>query len=309
MEKLIILGTGIAGLTAGIYAARAELSPLIISGLEDGGQLMLTSEIENFPGFPEKIAGPELIERCRKQAEKFGARFKAGIVKALKKSKGGFEIDLGEEKLTARSLIIATGASARWLGIPSEKNFKGRGVSVCAVCDAAFYKGKTVIVVGGGDAAMEEALFLTKFTDQVTLIHRNDQFRASPIMQERVRKNKNIKILWNTEVKEFYGDKFKFLQGVKLINNQTGKLTDFRCDGVFLAIGHVPNTKFLEGKLELDRKGYLKADKSMHTSWEGVFAAGDVQDHRFRQAITAAGSGCMAAMEAEKFLAGKSLAK
>lgn len=305
MEKLIILGTGIAGLTAAIYSARAELSPLLISGGEDGGQLMLTSEIENFPGFPEKIAGAELIERCKKQAERFGARFKEDSAAGLKKIKGGFELSLqSKEKLQTKALIIATGASARWLGIPSEKKFQGRGVSVCANCDAAFYKNKTVIVVGGGDVAMEDALFLAKFTDKITLAHRKEEFRASRIMQERVLKNKKIKIVWNTEIKEFYGD--KFLEGVELLNNKTNKTTDFKCDGVFLAIGHVPNTKFLEGKLEgkleLDEKGYLKADKSMRTGVEGIFAAGDVQDYRFRQAITAAGSGCMAAMEAEKYL-------
>ncbi len=303
MEKLVILGSGVAGCTAAIYAARAELSPLVLSGPEDGGQLMLTTDIDNFPGFPEGIKGPELVGRCKKQAERFGARFEYGIVKGLKKTKNNLELDLGNKKVQAKTVIIATGASARWLGLPSEEKYKGRGVSVCATCDGIFYKGKEIIVVGGGDAAMEEASFLTKFASKVTIIHRRDEFRASKFMQEEVFSNKKINILWNKEISEIIGDG-KIVTGVKLMDTKSGAVSGFKCDGVFLAIGHVPNTKAFEGKLEMDR-GYIKTDHFMHTSMEGVFAAGDVQDVRFRQAITAAGSGCQAAMEAEKYLAGK----
>ncbi len=302
METLLILGTGIAGLTAAIYAARANLAPLLISGPEDGGQLTLTTEVENFPGFPDGIKGPELINVCKKQAERFGARFKVDIVTGLNQIKNGFELTLmSEEKIQTKALIIATGASARWLGIPSEEKYKGRGVSTCSTCDGALYKNKEVIVIGGGDSAMEESLFLTKFALKVTIIHRKDSFRASKIMQERALKHEKIKVIWNTAVEEIAGDGKK-VQGVKLKNLKTNKINDFKCDGVFLAIGHVPNTSFLKGKLEMDENGYLKADPYSHTNIPGVFAAGDVQDKRFRQAITAAGSGCMAAMEAEKWL-------
>ncbi len=311
-ESLIILGTGIAGCTAAIYAARANLNPLLISGPEDGGQLTLTTDVDNFPGFPEGVKGPELVQLCRKQAERFGARFMIDIVESCEKKNNLFELKLvGGEVLQAKALIIATGASARWLGIPSEEKYKGRGVSTCAVCDASFYRGKEVIVVGGGDSAMEEAAFLTKFAAKVTIVYRRDSFKASKIMQERALKNPNISVIWNAEVAEIIGDGKK-VTGVKLretagrdekkSNVIPGKLRDFKCDGVFLAIGHVPNTAFLKGLVEIDDLGYIKADKNMHTSVEGLFAAGDVQDKRFRQAITAAGSGCMAAIEAEKYL-------
>ncbi|MBU0460092.1 MAG: thioredoxin-disulfide reductase [Nanoarchaeota archaeon] len=303
MEKIVILGSGIAGCTAAIYASRAELKPLVLSGPEEGGQLMYTTEVDNFPGFPEGITGPDLVEKCKKQAERFGARFEYGIMNGFKEIKDGFELDLGKKRIQTKTLIIATGASARWLGIPSEAKYKGRGVSTCATCDGAFYKGKEVIIVGGGDVAIEEALFMTKFASKVTLVVRRDVFRASKIMQDKVRKNKMIKIVWNNEVVEYLGDD-KFITGVKLKDTKTGKITDFKCEGVFLAIGHVPNTKFAEGMLKLN-KGYLEANRFMHTSVEGVFAAGDVQDFKFRQAITAAGSGCMAAIEAEKYLAEK----
>lgn len=303
METLIILGTGIAGLTAAIYAARANLSPLLISGPEDGGQLTLTTEVENFPGFPDGIQGPELINICKKQAERFGARFKVDIVTEFNQIKNGFELTLmSEEKIKTKSLIVATGASARWLGLPSEEKYKGRGVTTCAVCDAAFFKDKEVIVIGGGDSAMEESLFLTKFATKVTIVHRKDSFRASKIMQERALKNEKIKVIWDSVIEEIVGDGRK-VQGVKLKNLKTNKIIDFKCEGVFLAIGHVPNTSFLQGKLDMDENGYLKADPWSRTNIPGVFAAGDVQDKRFRQAITAAGSGCMAAMEAEKWLA------
>ncbi len=307
MENVVILGTGIAGLTASIYAARANLSPLLISGPEDGGQLVLTTAVENFPGFPDGIQGPELIEVCKKQAERFGARFKTDIavkVKTLSKGKvsKGIEVQLeGGDKIQTKALIIATGASARWLGLPSEQKYKGRGVSTCSTCDGALFKGKEVIVIGGGDSAMEESLFLTKFASKVTIVHRQDSFRASKIMQDKVFKNKLIKILWNKQVAEVLGND-KFVTGAKLKDTVTGKITEFACSGIFLAIGHVPNTVFLKGLLEMDELGYLKADSWGHTKIPGIFAAGDVQDRRFRQAVTAAGSGCMAAMEAEKLL-------
>ncbi len=303
MEKVIILGTGIAGLTAAIYAARADLSPLIVSGMEDGGQLTLTTMVENFPGFPQGVLGPQLIENCKKQAERFGARFKEDFVVGVKKSSAGFHVEFsGGKKINAESIIIATGASARWLGIPSEEKYKGRGVGVCATCDAAFFKGKEIIVVGGGDSAMEESTFLSKFASKVTVIHRRDEFKASKAMQEKFFANKKCSVLWNKEVMEILGDGKK-VTGVRLRDTVNKKESEFKCEGVFLAIGHVPNTDFLKGFLELDEQGYLKADKHMHTNVPGVFAAGDVQDRRFKQAITAAGSGCMAAMEAEKYLA------
>ena len=303
MEHLIILGSGIAGCTAAIYAARAELKPLVLSGPEDGGQLTLTTDIENFPGFPEGIGGPELVQNCKKQAERFGARFEFAIANSLKKIAGGFELALSTSKdVQTKSLIIATGASARWLGIPSEEKYKGRGVSTCATCDGAFYKDKEVIIIGGGDSAMEESLFLTKFASKVTIVHRRDELRASKIMQEKVKANSKIEIIWDSVIEEVIGND-KVVTGVKLKNVKTNEITDFKCDGVFLAIGHIPNTKFLANQLEMYEQGYLKATDWGHTNVPGIFAAGDVADTRFRQAITAAGSGCKAAMEAEKYLA------
>jgi len=303
MEKVIILGTGIAGCTAAIYAARANLNPIMISGPEDGGQLTLTTDVENFPGFPDGVQGPALVEMCKKQAERFGTRFKVDIASEFKKIKGGFELNLmGGEKIQTKTLIVATGASARWLGIPSEEKYKGRGVTTCATCDGAFFKGKEVVVIGGGDSAMEEANFLTKFANKVTVIHRKNEFRASKIMQDRFFKNAKCKVIWDNEVAEILGDG-KRVTGVKLKNLKTGKFSEFKSDGVFLAIGHIPNTTIFEGKLDLDEKGYIKTDRFMKTNIPGVFAAGDVQDVRYRQAITAAGSGCQAAMEAEKYLA------
>jgi thioredoxin reductase (NADPH) len=302
MENVVILGTGIAGCTAAIYAARADLKPLVISGMEDGGQLTLTTDVENFPGFPDGVQGPELVEKCKKQAERFGAEFKVDMVEEFSSIPNGFELKLMDgEKIQTKSLIVSTGASARWLGLESEKKYKGRGVTTCATCDGALFKGKEVIVVGGGDSAMEESLFLTKFASKVTVVHRRDSFRASKIMQERVLKNDKISVIWDTGVVEILGDG-KFVTGVKLKNVKSGKETEFKCEGVFLAIGHVPNTKFLSGKLDLDDHGYLKTNRFMHTNVKGVFAAGDVQDFKYRQAITAAGSGCKAAMEVEKFL-------
>jgi thioredoxin reductase (NADPH) len=302
MQNITILGTGIAGCTAAIYTARANLAPLVISGPEDGGQLTLTTDVENFPGFPEGVQGPELVQMCKKQAEKFGAKFEMDLVQGLEKIDGGYELNLmSGKKIQTKTLIISTGASARWLGLESEKEYKGRGVTTCAVCDGKFFEGKEVIVIGGGDSAMEESLFLTKFATKVTIIHRRDNFRASKIMADRVLKHEKIEVKWNSTVEEVLGDGKK-VTGVKLKNVKTGNSEDFNCDGVFLAIGHIPNTKFLQGKLKLDEQGYLKCDRFMHTNLTGVFAAGDVQDTKYRQAITAAGSGCQAAMEAEKFL-------
>ena len=302
MDNLIILGTGIAGCTAAIYAARANLNPLVISGPEDGGQLTLTTEVENFPGFPEGIKGTELVQLCKKQAERFGVKLEIDLVSEFNPINDGYELKLASGKnLQTKSVIIATGASARWLGLPSEKKYQGRGVSACATCDGAFYKGKEVVVVGGGDSAMEESLFLTKFASKITIIHRKDSFRASKIMQQRVLTNPKIKVVWNSEVVEILGDSKK-VTGIK-IKNTAGSRSSLACNGVFLAIGHVPNTKVFVGKLNLDEKGYLQADRFMHTNLPGVFAAGDVQDIRYRQAITAAGTGCQAAMEAEKYLA------
>ena len=303
MEKVVILGTGIAGCTAAIYTARANLNPLMISGPEDGGQLTLTTDVENFPGFPDGVQGPALVEMCKKQAERFGTRFKVDIATECKKVKNGFELVLmGGEKIQTKTLIVATGASARWLGIPSEEKYKGRGVTTCATCDGAFFKGKEVVVIGGGDSAMEESNFLTKFATKVTVIHRKDEFRASKIMQDRFFKNPKCKVIWDTEVVEVLGDGKK-VTGVKLKNTKTGKVTELKTDGVFLAIGHVPNTSIFKGMLNMNELVYLTTDRFMKTNIPGVFAAGDVQDVRYRQAITAAGTGCQAAMEAEKYLA------
>ncbi|MDO8511254.1 MAG: thioredoxin-disulfide reductase [Nanoarchaeota archaeon] len=303
MEKVVILGTGIAGCTAAIYSARANLNPLIISGPEDGGQLTLTTDVENFPGFPEGVQGPALVEMCKKQAERFGTRFKVDIATECKKVKNGFELILmGGEKIQTKTLIVSTGASARWLGIPSEEKYKGRGVTTCATCDGAFFKGKEVVVIGGGDSAMEESNFLTKFATKVTVIHRKDEFRASKIMQDRFFKNPKCKVIWDSEVIEILGDGKK-VTGVKLKNTKNGKVSELKTDGVFLAIGHVPNTSIFKGMLNMNELGYLTTDRFMKTNIPGIFAAGDVQDTRYRQAITAAGTGCQAAMEAEKYLA------
>lgn len=303
MENVVILGTGISGCTAAIYAARANLKPLIISGPEDGGQLTLTTDVENFPGFPEGVQGPALVEMCKKQAERFGTRFKVDIATEFKKQKKGFELVLmSGEKVQTKSLIVSTGASARWLGIPSEEKYKGRGVSTCATCDGAFFKGKEVVVVGGGDSAMEESNFLTKFANKVSVIHRKGEFRASKIMQDRFFKNPKCKVVWDSEVVEILGDGKK-VTGVKVKNVKNGKVSEIRTDGVFLAIGHIPNTSIFKGILDMNELGYLTTDRFMKTNISGVFAAGDVQDVRYRQAITAAGTGCQAAMEAEKYLA------
>lgn len=305
MYKSIIIGTGPAGLTAAIYLARANMNPLVIEGPEPGGQLTTTTEVENFPGFPEGIMGPELMANMRKQAERFGAEFRTGWVNAVDASKRPFTLDLeGGEKLQAESLIISTGASAKYLGIPNERDNVGRGVSTCATCDGFFFRGKKIIVVGGGDSAMEEANFLTKFASEVVLVHRRAELRASKIMQDRARENP--KITWQLDrtplevVATGMG-----VTGLKVRNNETGEEEVIETQGLFVAIGHTPNTKFLGGQIETDDIGYIKVKPgTSETNVPGIFACGDVQDSKYRQAITAAGSGCMAALDCEKFLEG-----
>ena len=300
-ENVVILGAGIAGLTAALYNARANLSPLVVTGLAEGGQLMLTTNVENYPGFPEGIQGPELMDRIKKQTERFGARFVSGDVDFFEAKKGRITVGVGGRKITAKAAIIATGASARTLGIESEKKYWARGIHTCAVCDGYFYKGKDVIVVGGGDSAAEDSLFLSKLAKSITIVVRSDKMKASKIMQDRVKSSKMIKFLWNTEVREFLGDG-KVLTGVKLINNKTNQITERKINGVFLAIGQIPNTKVFQGKVELTDYGFVKTDSRLRTSIEGVFAAGDVMDPLYKQAATAAGTGCAAAIEVERHI-------
>jgi thioredoxin reductase (NADPH) len=302
MRNVVIIGSGCAGLTAAIYASRANLQPLVIRGLEAGGQLTLTTLVENFPGFPKGVQGPELVELMKKQAEVFGAEFKDGNVTRVDLSHRPFSIELGDEKIEARTLIIASGASAKLLGLESEKKLIGHGVSTCATCDGYFFRNKKVAVVGGGDTAAEEALFLTRYASEVDLIHRRDQLRASKIMQERLMRNEKVKPVWNAVVTEVLDPARGEVTGVKLKDTRTGEVSERPCDGVFIGIGHQPNTHLFRGQLDMNEVGYLKTHDGMKTSVPGVFAAGDVQDHLYRQAITAAGSGCMAAMDAEKFL-------
>ncbi len=299
-RKLIIIGSGPAGLTAAIYAGRANLQPLVIEGNEFGGQLMLTTDVENYPGFPEGILGPELMALFKKQAERFGAEFLSGAVTAVDFSRQPFKIWVGDRELTSQAVIVATGASANWLGLESEQRLIGRGVSACAPCDAPLFKGKEVVVVGGGDSAMEEALTLTKFASKVSIIHRRLQLRASKIMQERVRNHPQINLILNTVVEEILGE--DRVRGVKLRDVATGKVFEMDCQGVFVAIGHTPNTQVFAGQLDLDEKGYIRVTEHTRTSVQGVFTAGDVHDHYYRQAITAAAFGCMAAIDAEKWL-------
>lgn len=303
VRDTVILGTGCAGLTAAIYAGRANLKPLVVEGHEPGGQLSITSLVENFPGFPEGIQGPELIENMRKQAARFGAEFMTGHLVNADLAQRPFKLDFGGGKtMQTRTLIIATGASARWLGLPSEQALIGHGVSSCATCDGFFFRGKEIAVIGGGDSAMEEALFLTRFATKVTLIHRRDHFRASKIMLERARKHEKIEFLTDTLVEEVNDVAAKEVTSLKLRNTKTGKVWDFPTRAMFLGIGHEPNARMFNGQLDMDQDGYLKTRDFVFTNVPGVYACGDVQDRRYRQAITAAGSGCAAAMEAEKFL-------
>lgn len=302
VRQTVIMGTGCAGLTAAIYAARANLKPLVLEGHEPGGQLSLTTLVENFPGFPEGIQGPELIENMKKQAARFGAEFRTGHVVAAELDKRPIVLSLGKEQIETETLIIASGASARWLGLPSEQALIGHGVSSCATCDGFFFSGKEVAVIGGGDSAMEEALFLTRFATKVTIIHRREQFRASKIMLERAQRHEKIQFLTDTVVDEVHDVAKKEVSGLRLRNVKTGETWDLPTSAMFLGIGHVPNAKMFEGQLDTDPDGYLITQNYVLTKVPGVFACGDVQDRRYRQAITAAGSGCAAAMEAEKFL-------
>ena len=301
IRNVIIIGSGPAGLTAALYAARANLKPLVIEGLQSGGQLMITTDVENYPGFPNGILGPELMNQMRAQVERFGTEFVRGDITAVDLKKTPFRITTDEELFYARTLIIASGASAKLMGLPSERRLMGHGVSACATCDGFFFREKEVVVIGGGDTAIEEATFLTRFATKVTIIHRRDKLRASKIMQDRARSNPKIAFLWDTVIEDVKGD--PVVTGVRLKNVKTGRITDMKCDGVFVAIGHEPNTKLFAGQLPLDERGYIVTKKeTTETSMPGVFAAGDVQDHRYRQAVTAAGTGCMAAMDAEKYL-------
>jgi len=303
VRDTVILGTGCAGLTAAIYAARANLKPLVVEGHEPGGQLSMTTLVENFPGFPDGIQGPDLIEAMRKQAARFGAEYLHGHLESTDLTHPPFTLNFGGgKKVSTRTLIIATGASARWLGLPSEQALIGHGVSSCATCDGFFFGGKPITVIGGGDSAMEEALFLTRFATKVTLIHRREQFRASKIMLDRARMHEKIEFLTNTVVEEVYDVHKKEVTGLKLRNLKTDRVWDFPTSAMFLGIGHIPNAKAFAGQLDMDQDGYLKTHDFVFTNVPGVFACGDVQDRRYRQAVTAAGSGCAAALEAEKFL-------
>jgi thioredoxin reductase (NADPH) len=301
MYNVVIIGSGCAGLTAAIYAARANLKPLVIDGHEPGGQLSLTTMVENFPGFPDGILGPELIENMRKQAKKFGTEFKAGVVNEVDLTRRPFKIIAGNDTYEAKTLIVAAGASARMLGLKEERGLIGNGVSTCATCDGFFYRNKPIAVVGGGDSAMEEANFLTRYASKVYLIHRRNEFRASKIMIDRVKANEKIEIVTPAVVEEILADSAG-VEGVRLRNPDTNEKRELELHGVFVAIGHDPNTTAFRGKIDTDPNGYLLSTNGSKTTIPGVFVAGDVQDHRYRQAVTAAGSGCMAAIDAERFL-------
>ncbi len=304
MEKVIILGTGPAGLTAALYTARAFLSPLVLEGPQAGGQLTITTEVENFPGFPDGITGPELIERMRGQVLRFGARIESAVIERVERREGGGFRVMTDDGKTYESwtVIVATGASAKFLGLPSEKALMGAGVSACATCDGFFFRGKEIVVVGGGDTALEEAMFLTRFATKVTVIHRRETLRASKIMQEKAFENPKIDFLWNKEILEILDISMQQVTGVRIRDTKTGEESIHPCSGFFVAIGHSPNTAFLHGLAETDAVGYLKTTSGSKTSVPGLFAAGDVSDPVYRQAISAAGTGCMAAIDAERFL-------
>jgi thioredoxin reductase (NADPH) len=306
VENVIIIGSGPAGLTAAIYASRALLKPLMIEGEEVGGQLMTTTDVENYPGFPDGIMGPELMMQTKKQAERFGTRFIAKNVTKVDTKSRPFKVWIGDEEYQSHALIISTGASAKYLGLESEKRLLGRGVSACATCDGAFFKDQEVIVIGGGDTAMEEATFLTRFASKVTIVHRRDEFRASKIMADKALSNPKIEVIWDSALEEVIGD--KLVEGAKIKNLKSGEVTTVKAEGVFIAIGHKPNTDLFKGQLETNDVGYLVTQAhSTWTSVEGVFAAGDVADDKYRQAISAAGTGCMAAIDCERWLEENSL--
>jgi len=298
-EKVLIIGSGPAGLTAAIYAARADLAPMMIEGFTRGGQLMLTTDVENYPGFPDGVMGPELMEQFHKQAERFGTRVISSDVTAVDFSSRPFKVWAGQDEYEAESVIISTGASARWLDIPGEGRLRGYGVSACATCDGFFFRDKEIVVVGGGDSAMEEALFLTKFGSKISIVHRRDEFRASKIMVQRALDHDKIGVVWNTVVEEVLGE--DTVTGISVRNVETGEVSEIAAAGVFMAIGHDPNTSVFQGQIELDDAGYIIADGT-RTSVEGVFAGGDVVDTVYRQAVTAAGMGCAAALDAERWL-------